>query len=555
MVQGCDKGLIQCNRVWTLLFRKAIISGHAGKGDKVRRQRVILVLVVASLLIGGCRGNTPAAIVTAVPTIAAVLTTMPAVTKTCTPTKTTTCAITATATPLPALTITALPTEPGLTPIPTQPALATLTPVAENPQAVSVEYGTIVLQAYDLSEALYYSPELTYPHLDWGLVGGIVSRTCDTVILRNAYLELTLIPELGGRIYRCVFLPTGQELFYQTPVLKPTHWGPEEQGWWLAIGGLEFCLPVEEHGYLTAEPWDCTVWTNADGSVTARMQCLDTMRNLSARADITLPVDSAGFDLAMAITNVGDEIAACQYWVNGMMAPAGDSVSDRLVVYCPAERVIVHSRGDNQLPAAGEWMSWPNYAGTDWSLYSNWQNWLGFFAPELSASASGVYEPETRIGMVRTFDASVQGTKMFGFGSDFGDTGQYTADGSKYFEMWGGLTTAFDTERYLEPGASAGWQETWWVVSGLEELTTVSDDLAVSAIREGSRLDLGIVSRIPCSGNVRILVGDSLLLVQEVNVSPSAAFEDQFDLGSVGTGDTVQVEITLNDQALELVVW
>jgi len=54
----------------------------------------------------------------------------------------------------------------------------------------------------------------------------VVLRPFRAVILENRYLQLTILPGLGGRIYECIFKPTGQNVFYHNQVLMPTHWGP-----------------------------------------------------------------------------------------------------------------------------------------------------------------------------------------------------------------------------------------------------------------------------------------------------------------------------------------
>lgn len=46
------------------------------------------------------------------------------------------------------------------------------------------------------------------------------------LVLENDYLRVTVLPELGGRVYQMVFKPTGHNELYQNPVIKPTPWGP-----------------------------------------------------------------------------------------------------------------------------------------------------------------------------------------------------------------------------------------------------------------------------------------------------------------------------------------
>ncbi|MDQ3247715.1 MAG: DUF5107 domain-containing protein, partial [Chloroflexota bacterium] len=74
-------------------------------------------------------------------------------------------------------------------------------------------------------------------------------RTYQVIVLENAYLKLLILPQLGGRVWQVIHKPSGAPMFYQNSVVKPTHWGIAEQRGWLALGGLEWALPVVEHGY------------------------------------------------------------------------------------------------------------------------------------------------------------------------------------------------------------------------------------------------------------------------------------------------------------------
>ena len=86
------------------------------------------------------------------------------------------------------------------------------------------------------------------------------------VVLENRYLSLMFLPDLGGRLYRCIWKATGQNLLYANPVVKPSFWGPlsRDENWWLAMGGMEWALPVQEHGYEWGQPWSYRLEKRAD---------------------------------------------------------------------------------------------------------------------------------------------------------------------------------------------------------------------------------------------------------------------------------------------------
>ena len=422
---------------------------------------------------------------------------------------------TATATALPAATAVVQPTpRPTMTRVPVQP--------------VSARWDEITIDTYAYEQALYIDPAGAghpYPLLHRDQVGGPRPRTFRVLVLRNDYLELTLMPELGGRVYQARYLPTGQSLFYNNRVIKPSHWGPPDQGWWLAVGGMEFCLPVDEHGYVTAEPWEAEVSQGADGSATVTMHIVEQSRHIDARVAITLRPNEVGFHLRSTLHNASAEAQALQFWINAMLSPGSHGVQPSLRFYYPTSEVIVHSRGDTALPDAHGLMAWPVYDGRDLGQYGNWRNWLGFFAPNLSAPFTAVYDDAAQLGMVRTFPPDVaQGAKLFGFGSGFGDVGAYTDDGSQYVEMWGGLTPTFWDYTTLAANASVTWDEFWYVLSGSGGPSLATDEVALAATREGDALRVVVAAPRPFRGMLLVVQGDQELLREELAIRPDVAY-------------------------------
>jgi hypothetical protein len=116
------------------------------------------------------------------------------------------------------------------------------------------------------TNALY---NISYPVLDWGEYQDSHPTTSPVtytlLVLENDYLKVTLLPEVGGRVYQLIYKATGSNELYQNPGLKPTAWGPGEQGWWVAAGGIEWALPVDEHGYEWGVPWDWDLITSTAG--------------------------------------------------------------------------------------------------------------------------------------------------------------------------------------------------------------------------------------------------------------------------------------------------
>ena len=330
-------------------------------------------------------------------------------------------------------------------------------------------------------------------------------RTFKAVVLENRYLSLTFLPELGGRLYKCTVKSTGQNIFYQNPVLKPSYWGPlsREQNWWLAAGGMEWALPVHEHGYEWGVLWAYNVEEHSDGvSIVLSDNTAEAgfgNDRVWAQIRVTLPDDRAYFIVEPRLVNPTGTAAAFQFWLNAALTLGADSMSAGTDFYYPTEQMVVHSTGDDGLPGERQTMSWPVHEGRDLSHYRNWRNWLGVFVPEVQQGYAGAYNHDTDLGIVRIFPPAIaRGLKLFAFGSDFAARAEYTDGGSEYFEMWAGPCKTFwgEDDLVLDAGQSLHWSEVWLPFTNIGGLDRANAEAVVTANAQDGQVRLGIaVSR------------------------------------------------------------
>ena len=340
-----------------------------------------------------------------------------------------------------------------------------------------------------------------YRWLDWSCyyarASGPTLRDYTLLVLENDDLQVTVLPQVGGRVYQMVFKPTGHNELYQNPVLKPTHWGPPEQGWWLAAGGIEWGLPVEEHGYEWGKSWSWSVITSTQG-VTLTLWDTDATDRLRARVDLFLPADRAVLVVTPHLENPTGNSLDYKFWIDGMLAPGGaNTVGPDLRFVFGADEVTVHSTDDPALPGPGEGMSWPIYNGVDYSRLGNWREWLGFFErPQAQADFVGVYDEAADEGVARVFPSDVaRGSKGFGFGwSDPIDWHEWTDDGSTYVEVHGGVVPTFWDTAVLPAGETLSWTEYWYPVASIGTLSAATSEAALGARLEGGWLHLGVHS-------------------------------------------------------------
>ena len=364
-------------------------------------------------------------------------------------------------------------------------------------------------------------------------------KTYTRLVLENNFLQLSILPELGGRVYELIFKPTGHNQFYRNPVIKPSPWGPPEQGGWLAAGGLEWGLPVAEHGYEWGLPWTYTVITSTAGITVTLRDSPPTADRLRAEVAVHLPANQALFRTTHHLENGRAFPLNFSYWTNAMLAPgAPNAPTANLRFIFPANQVQVHSRdpNDNFLPPEKGVMIWPTGPGRDMSRLGNWNGWFGFFAyPQSQANFTGVYDPSLGEGVLHVFPKdTVTGSKGFAFGwANPIDWHNWTDDSSGYVELHNGPQPTFwDTTR-LEAGSSLTYQDVWYPVSGLgatisaETQFAAAEAAALALTPTATGLDVALFSP-GVYANVRVRVrrlsnGDTLDDRTFATLTPAAA--------------------------------
>jgi hypothetical protein len=439
------------------------------------------------------------------------------------------------------------------TPVPT--ATAVPSPTLPLPDEVVVRETTVSIPSYPypahLREGLDAERGVPYLWLDRAAYGqpsaeSAVPTRFTAVVLENRYLRLAILPELGGRIYECVFKPTGQNIFYRNQVLKPTSWGPlaREENWWLAAGGMEWAFPVHEHGYEWGVPWSYSIERSANETAVTVQDSAG--RRLRMSVEIALAPNRAYFMLRPHLENPTNSAIRYQYWTNAMLTLGSPSMSPRTEFIYPTQEIIVHSAGpDSGVPGERTRISWPVWEGKDLARYENWSDWLGFFVPEPSEDFVGAYNHDTELGVARIFPRQeIPGVKLFAWGRESPYTSEYTDDGSQYFEMWGGPNRTFwpEDDLILPPGESRSWTEYWYAFEDIGGLGFANREAALSLVLVQDVLQLGVATTYPQQGTVAVALGEEQLYREEVWISPESPHLQRLPLPRAGlTGSTVSL--------------
>lgn len=440
----------------------------------------------------------------------------------------------------------ALPRALTATPIPpvTPPPLATIAGAAAESAPAPAPVGTVVFYEDSVTLLTYpferYQSDAVDPTYQWPYKRFDVERfrleaptpaprTYRLLILENTYLKITILPELGGRIWQVVHKPSGLPMFYQNDVVKPTHWGIENQKGWLALGGLEWSLPVAEHGYDWGTKWGYLPLPHSENLAAVTLFTPQDGRALSASINIVLRAGAAGFEIEPTLKNLTTDELAFSFWHDAMLAPgSGKHPSADLNFVLPSEAMTLHSTNDPTLPLPGRRFPWPTYAGRDFSRLGNFHQYLGFFeAPAAHGPFVGVYDPTYDAGAVRVFPANImRGSKVFALGwQDALTSDNYTDDQSMYVELHGGLAPTFADQTQLPAGGQVSWREVWYPVVGIGNLTFANELAALAIQPHNQQLRVDLYVTRPLDGEMVYLVEGAVRERVPFRASPNASYQ------------------------------
>jgi hypothetical protein len=357
-----------------------------------------------------------------------------------------------------------------------------------------------------------------------------------TFIVENEVIALTFLPDLGGRLYKVLYKPTGHLVTYRNPVLKPSPWGPPEQGWWLAAGGFEWCLPVEEHGYEWNVPWKLSA-TGDGQSATVTLRDVSSGDRVQAEIAVRLEAGAGYFTIRPRLENPTGAPLEVKYWTNAMLAPGGQnkpSADLRFVLPEPVTNVTIHSRGDEFLPDNNQRVPWPVVDGTDLSRLGNWNRWLGFFEDPAAGDFVAAYDEGYDEGIVRVYSAdAVPGSKVFAFGwQDPISWSNWTDDGSSYVELHSGPAPTFDDSVTIPAGGSLQWTEIWYPVAGMGGLRCADETAAMNLSAGSGQAHVAVAVPRGWSGDSVLLVNGQERWRETVSLQPGQSFLATAELGS-----------------------
>ncbi len=351
------------------------------------------------------------------------------------------------------------------------------------------------------------------------------------VTLENEFIQVFILPQIGGKIWGAINKKNGREFIYRNEVIKFRN--ISMRGPWTS-GGIEFNFGIIGHHPSTATPVDYILEEHEDGSVSCTVGNIDLPSRTQWRVRIILPPDKAYFETQALWYNPNDTDQSYYNW----MTAAAEATPD-FQFYAPGDAYLKHN---------GQALPWPkDDQGRDLSKYK-----------ENSFGSSKSYHV---VGRYNDFFGGYYNDQKYGFGhwAEYDDMpgqklwiwalsraggiwenlltdsdGQYVEfqAGRQFVQYAPGTDHNPISKAKFEPHAIDTWREIWFPIQDIGGLTDVSQKAVMYVQQQNDSLYIGINPFQHSQGSIKITSHEKSLVDQ------------RFDLDAL---DTYTVQCKLPD--------
>lgn len=267
-----------------------------------------------------------------------------------------------------------------------------------------------------------------------------VTKPYRMVFLENEFVQIQVMPEIGGRIYRAIDKTNNYDFVYYNQVIKPALVGLT--GPWIS-GGIEFNWP-QHHRPNTFGPVEYRLEQGDHGSATVWVSEIDRMNGTKVTAGFTLYPGKAYLEISAQLYNRTPEPQTFLWWANPAVA-----VNDHTQSVFPPDVTAVFDHGKRDVSrfpiATGTYYKMDYSAGVDISRYKNIPVPTSYMAYKSDFNFVGGYDHGVQAGLLHVANHHVSpGKKQWTWGN--GEFGQawdrnLTDEDGPYIELMTGMYT------------------------------------------------------------------------------------------------------------------
>jgi tetratricopeptide (TPR) repeat protein len=325
---------------------------------------------------------------------------------------------------------------------------------------------------------------------------GVALEKVDTcyraIMLENEYIQLMILPEIGGRILAGLDRTNQYDFFYRQHVIKPALVGL--LGPWIS-GGVEFNWP-QHHRPSTYMPVHASIEEHAKGSRTVWLSEHDPMLRMKGMVGICLSPGKALVEAKVRLYNRTPLPQTFLWWANVAVR-----VHDHYQVFFPPDVTFVadHAkRAISSFPVArNEYYGVDYRPGTDLCWYKNIPVPTSYMVTKSKYDFCGGYDHDRQAGLVHTSNHHVApGKKMWTWGNaEFGyawDRNLTDTDGP-YVELMAGAYTDNQPDfAWLQPYETKTFSQYWYPIQKIGPAKNANTQVAVNLEFDGTGTHVGV---------------------------------------------------------------
>lgn len=364
-----------------------------------------------------------------------------------------------------------------------------------------------------------------YPVLD-GVTDIREQQKYKALYLENDYIRLSILPEIGGRLFSALDKTNNYEIFYHQHVIKPALIGM--LGAWIS-GGIEWCV-FHHHRNTTHMPVDYALAENADGSKTIWFGEIERRHRMKWIIGITLFPDKSYIEATVKFFNRTPYAHSILYWAN-VAVHANDNYQ---VIFPPSvEFATYHAKNDfTHWPISNEVYRGVNYKGVDLSWWRNHPEPVSFFAWDLKEDFSGGYDHGKKAGVVHVSNHHVVcGAKLWEWSP--GPRGQMwdkiltDTDGPYAELMVGAYSDNQPDYSWIEPYEVKTFKQYWYPIREIGGFKNANLKAAVNLqLKPNNIAEVGFNATAQYkSAKVLLTARDKVIFDQTVDISPDKPFK------------------------------
>jgi tetratricopeptide (TPR) repeat protein len=356
-----------------------------------------------------------------------------------------------------------------------------------------------------------------YPLYD-NLTNKKSDETYHLIYLENEYVKISVLPELGGRLFSAIDKTNNYNFIYRQHVIKPALIGLT--GAWIS-GGVEWNLP-HHHRASTFSPVQHSIEEGTDGSKTIWVGELEIRHRMRWAVGYTLRPGSSIVECNVRIINRTPV-------ENTMLCFANIAVSinkDYQVIFPPSTQFSTsHSKRNFQ--------TWPLVDGVDMSWYKNNKSPNSWFAVNYEDDFVAGYDHGKNAGIMNIADHHiVAGKKFFTWGVGNMWDKILTDDDGPYLEiMVGAYSDNQPDYSWLQPNEERSFVMSLFPFRGIDGVKNANLDAAVNFEVKNGKIDYGFyTTKAFPDATVTLKAGDKVLSEEHISINPGKPYDKQVAL-------------------------